>query len=58
VGFTGETLWDTSKPDGTPQKLLDVSKLTEAGWRARIDLRPGLESTVAWFRDHAGSLRE
>ena len=58
VGFTGETRWDTSKPDGTPQKLLDVTKLAEAGWTARIDLREGLESTVAWYRQHVGSLRE
>lgn len=58
VGFTGETRWDTSKPDGTPQKLLDVTKLAEAGWTARIGLREGLESTVAWYRQHVGSLRE
>jgi GDP-L-fucose synthase len=58
VGFTGETRWDTSKPDGTPQKLLDVSLLAEAGWTARIGLREGIESTVAWYREQAGSLRE
>jgi GDP-L-fucose synthase len=57
VGFEGETRWDTSKPDGTPQKLLDVTKLTEAGWTAKIGLREGLESTVAWFRQHVGDLR-
>lgn len=58
VGYEGETLWDTSKPDGTPQKLLDVSKLQGIGWKARIGLREGLESTVAWYREHAGHLRE
>ncbi|GAB3773364.1 GDP-L-fucose synthase [Nocardioides ginsengisegetis] len=58
VGFEGETRWDTSKPDGTPQKLLDVSKLREAGWEAQIGLREGLKSTVAWYREHVGSLRE
>lgn len=58
VGYEGETTWDTSKPDGTPQKLLDVSKLRELGWTAGIGLREGLESTVAWYREHAGSLRE
>lgn len=57
VGFRGETRWDSSKPDGTPQKLLDVSKLTAAGWTARIGLREGLESTVAWYREHVGDLR-
>ena len=58
VGFTGETAWDTSKPDGTPQKLLDVSRLAQTGWRARIELADGLERTVAWYRDHKDELRE
>lgn len=57
VGFQGETEWDTTKPDGTPQKLLDVTKLADAGWTARIGLRDGLESTVEWYRQHAGALR-
>ncbi|GAA5034008.1 GDP-L-fucose synthase family protein [Microbacterium fluvii] len=57
VGFEGETQWDTSKPDGTPQKLLDVSKLADSGWRSTIDLREGLDRTVAWYRDNAGSMR-
>ena len=57
VGFEGETHWDTTKPDGTPQKLLDVSRLVEAGWSARIGLREGLESTVAWYREHADTVR-
>jgi GDP-L-fucose synthase len=51
TGFTGEILWDASKPDGTPKKQLNVSRLAELGWRARISLREGLESTVALFRD-------
>lgn len=58
VGFEGETVWDTSKPDGTPQKLLDVTKLADAGWTAQIGLEAGLRSTVSWFREHVGSLRE
>ena len=58
VGFEGETRWDTSKPDGTPQKLLDVSKLADAGWQSRIGLREGLQSTVEWYRAHADQLRE
>jgi GDP-L-fucose synthase len=57
VGFDGETLWDTSKPDGTPQKLLDVSKLARLGWTAKIDLQQGIEQTVDWYRQHVGSLR-
>ena len=51
TAFRGEILWDTSKPDGTPKKQLDVSWLAALGWRARISLREGLESTVALFRD-------
>lgn len=57
VGYTGETEWDIAKPDGTPRKLLDVSKLTRAGWTSRISLYEGLAQTVAWYRDHAGALR-
>lgn len=58
TGFEGETEWDTSKPDGTPQKLLDVSKLAEAGWTAQISLEEGIERTVAWYHDHDESIRE
>jgi GDP-L-fucose synthase len=57
VGFTGQTEWDPTKPEGTPQKLLDVSKLAQAGWRSKITLQEGLERTVAWYHDHAGALR-
>ena len=57
VGYTGETLWDTPKPDGMPQKLLDVSKLAAAGWTSKISLHDGLEQTVAWYRDHVEALR-
>ncbi|PJJ55551.1 GDP-L-fucose synthase family protein [Compostimonas suwonensis] len=58
VGYEGETVWDTSKPDGTPQKLLDVSKLRDAGWTSRIGLEDGLRSTVEWYREHTGNVRE
>ena len=57
VGYSGRTEWDTTKPDGTPQKLLDVSKLAESGWTAKISLHEGLERTVAWYREHVGALR-
>ena len=50
TGFKGEIVWDTSKPDGTPKKQLDVSRLAALGWRARIPLAEGLRSTVALFR--------
>ena len=49
VGFEGEIAWDTSKPDGTPRKLLDVSRLAALGWTARIPLEEGLRNTVAEF---------
>jgi GDP-L-fucose synthase len=51
TGFQGEITWDTTKPDGTQKKQLDVSRLAELGWRARIVLADGLVSTVAAFRD-------
>jgi GDP-L-fucose synthase len=50
VGFDGELAWDTSKPDGTPRKLLDVSKLCTLGWQPAITLRNGITQTYQWFR--------
>jgi GDP-L-fucose synthase len=58
VGYRGATLWDETKPDGTPQKLLDVSKLAESGWKSSIGLEDGIRSTVDWFRANASSIRE
>jgi GDP-L-fucose synthase len=57
VGWSGEVDWDTSKPDGTPRKLLDVSRLTGLGWQPRVALRDGVAATVAWFREHRDELR-
>ncbi|WP_304524057.1 GDP-L-fucose synthase family protein [Demequina pelophila] len=57
VGYSGETRWDTSKPDGTPQKLLDVSLLTSLGWTSSISLEEGLRRTVEWYRENVGALR-
>ena len=50
VGYTGPIAYDPTKPDGTPQKLLDVSRLAGLGWRARIDLATGLRETYAWYQ--------
>lgn len=58
VGYTGETRWDRTKPDGTPRKLLDVSMLREAGWQPKVGLREGIEATVAWYREHAETVRQ
>lgn len=49
VGYEGEIQWNTEKPDGTPRKLLDVSKLTRLGWKYKIDLKIGLKKTYEWF---------
>lgn len=57
VGFAGETTWDHARPDGTPRKLLDVTKLADLGWRSRISLADGIESTIAWYRANLGELR-
>jgi GDP-L-fucose synthase len=58
VGYDGETRWDSTKPDGTPRKLLDVSSLRDAGWQHEITLRDGIESTVAWYRANADAVRQ
>ena len=52
VGFEGQLQFDTSKPDGTPQKLLDVSKANALGWKAEIALRPGIQDAYSWFLEH------
>jgi GDP-L-fucose synthase len=59
TGFKGRITWDSTKPDGTPRKLMDVSRLTALGWRARIGLREGVEKTYASFlaEKAAGTLR-
>lgn len=57
VGYEGDIEWDSSKPDGTPRKLLDVSLLSNAGWRSKIDLREGIEATVAWYRSNVEHVR-
>jgi len=58
IGFTGEIVQDLTKPDGTPQKLLDVSKLERLGWKAKIGLKEGIESTYRWFLENQGLLRD
>jgi GDP-L-fucose synthase len=53
VGFEGEIVFDSSKPDGTPRKLVDVSRINGLGWQARIPLAEGIASTYRWFLEHA-----
>jgi GDP-L-fucose synthase len=57
VGFEGRLTFDPSKPDGTPRKLLDTTRLTELGWRPKIPLREGIAQTYAWFNAHAEDAR-
>jgi len=57
IGYTGRLIFDASKPDGTPRKLLDVSRLTDLGWQAKIPLQDGIERTYAWFKGHSSELR-
>ena len=57
VGYEGKLEFDISKPDGTPRKLLDVSRLNSLGWKAGTDLLEGLGKTYAWFLEHQESLR-
>ena len=57
VGYSGQLTFDTSKPDGTPRKLLDVSRLEKLGWRANTSFRDGIKNTYEWFLDNLDSYR-
>ena len=57
IGYQGKIEWDTTKPDGTPRKLMDVSRLERLGWKAKISLEDGLTKTYAWFLENQGSFR-
>jgi nucleoside-diphosphate-sugar epimerase len=58
VGFEGEIVFDTGKPDGTPRKLLDVSKLSSLGWKAKIELSEGIRDTYLHYIQHYTELRK
>jgi GDP-L-fucose synthase len=51
AGFTGKIEWDTSEPDGTPRKILDVSRVKALGWKPKITLDVGIASTIAWYKE-------
>ena len=59
AGFEGEIAWDSTKPDGTPRKVLDVTKAKSLGWAPKISLRDGIASTIDWYKKAAakGELR-
>jgi len=58
TGHQGEIIWDSEKPDGTPRKLMDVSKMKEMGWEYTTELKEGIEKTYAWFLENIGSIKE
>lgn len=58
VGHNGEIIWDKTKPDGTPRKLMDVSRLKKEGWTYSIELEDGIESTYEWFLENVGEIKE
>ena len=57
VGYQGEIVFDTTKPDGAPRKLMDVSRLADSGWKASIELESGLATTYQWFLVNQDSFR-
>lgn len=58
VGYTGRIQWDSGKPDGTPQKLLDLKRIEGLGWKARIGLEEGIRLTYGWYSNSIGRMRE
>lgn len=58
VGHTGEIIWDSEKPDGTPRKLMDVSKMHELGWKHKVELEDGITKTYRWFLENINSFKQ
>ena len=58
IDFKGDIIWDTSKPDGTPRKLLDISNLTDLGWKPKISLEKGLKQTYDWYLNNSKNKME
>ena len=58
VGYQGEITFDTTKPDGAPRKLMNVSRLADLGWKASVELEAGLASTYEWFLANLDSFRK
>jgi GDP-L-fucose synthase len=58
VGHTGPIIWDSSKPDGTPRKLMDITKMHALGWKHKIELEAGIEKTYAWFLENIDEIKE
>ena len=58
IGHRGQILWDAEKPDGTPRKLMDVSKMKDIGWQYSTELKEGIEKTYAWFLENIENIKE
>jgi len=58
AGYGGKIVWDSSKPDGTPRKLLDVSRMNKLGWSAEVTLKDGISGVIKWFRENKGKVRQ
>ena len=58
VGHAGKIIWDSSKPDGTPRKLMDISKMHHLGWKHQIDLKNGISETYQWFLQNVNNVKE
>lgn len=58
VGHTGEIIWDSTKPDGTPRKLMDISKMHNLGWKAKYDLQSGIDATYKWFCENVDTVKQ
>ena len=58
IGHTGEVIWDSSKPDGTPRKLMDISKMHSLGWKHKVELEEGIQKTYNWFLENINNFKE
>jgi GDP-L-fucose synthase len=58
VGHTGDIIWDDTKPDGTPRKLMDVSKMHALGWKHQVNLEEGIAKTYDWFLENIENFKE
>lgn len=58
TGHTGEIIWDSTKPDGTPRKLMDVSKMHDLGWKHKVDLEEGIKKTYEWFLENINDVKK
>jgi GDP-L-fucose synthase len=56
IGFEGKIIFDTSKPDGSPRKLIDVSRLNRMGWSSSVELEDGLKNTYSWYEKNLANI--